>query len=393
MELSESARDRSLLDAALRGLPMPAFVIGADDAVLARNPAAEALIAAPHATRDVLRFKELPISYQIAGLRAAVERVKTGPDQIESQPAVNGPERRLHFSVWPLRVGTELLGVVVTIEDRAEVETLRSQLAIVTDDLHATSEQMEQTNEELRVANEELHDANVELQSRLDELQSAQEAIRNKDDFLAMLAHEMRNPLAPILSAAHILAVRPDDPAAVQRAREVIERQVRHQARLLDDLLDVSRITRGRIELRRRPVDLASIVAETMETTRPLIDARHLEISGPAASEAVLVEADPVRLAQIVANLLTNAVKYTPPGGRIAIKIEREGPMALLRVRDSGIGIPGPHARAHLRSLHPGRSHAGPIPGRARHRPHPREESGRAARRYGHGPQRRPRAR
>ncbi len=226
MGLSDALRDRSLLEGALQGLPMPAFVVSNDDVVLARNPAAASLIAVPHATRNELRFKELPISYQIAGLRAAVERVKAGQDPIENQPSVNGPDRRLHFSVWPLRVGADLLGVVVAVEDRGEVETLRSQLALVTDDLHATSEQMEQTNEELRVANEELHEANVELQSRLDELQSAQEAIRNKDDFLAMLAHELRNPLAPILSATHILAIRPNDPVAVQRAGEVIERQV-----------------------------------------------------------------------------------------------------------------------------------------------------------------------
>jgi signal transduction histidine kinase/CheY-like chemotaxis protein len=239
-----------------------------------------------------------------------------------------------------VRTGAELLGALVTAEDHAEADGLRAQLALVTDQLQATSEEMEQANEELRVANEELQTANAELQSRLAELQTAQEAIRHKDDFLAMLAHELRNPLAPILSSTHVLRVQPDNPAGVQRAREVIERQVRHQARLLDDLLDVSRVTRGRIELRRRPVDLRAIVAEALESARSLIEGRRIELSSPASAHLVPVEADPIRLAQVVFNLLSNAAKYTPPGGRITVTAERESGDAVLRVLDSGVGIP-----------------------------------------------------
>lgn len=337
-------RDRRLIESIVRALPMPALVVGPEDEILAWSPAAEARFGPPAAAAAPPRFNELPLSDHATGLRAAIERVRTGADPIALGPewaAGDGSLANLGFSVQPLRVGAELLGVLVTAEDHAEIETLRSQLALVSNDLQATSEQMEQTNEELRVSNEELQQANTELDARLCDLQSAQDAIRHKDDFLAMLAHELRNPLAPILSSTHLLQTQPDDPAGVQRAREVIERQVRHQARLLDDLLDVSRITRGRIELRRRPLDLRSIVAEVLETTRPLIEARHLELSSPAAPLALPVEADPVRLAQVVTNLVTNAAKYTPAGGRLAVTAERESQDVVLRVRDSGVGIPG----------------------------------------------------
>ena len=336
-------RDRALVQGTIGALPMPAFVVGLDDAILAWNAAADARFGPVAPAAIPSRFKELPLSYRVAGLRAAIEQVKGGADPVEPVQEAHAGEGLLagmRFSVRPLRLGADLFGVLVTAEDPAEVDTLRSQLALVTDDLQATSEQMEQTNEELRVANDELHEANTELQTRLRELQSAHEAIRHKDDFLAMLAHELRNPLAPILSSTHVLRAQPDDAAGVQRAGEVIERQVRHQARLLDDLLDVSRVTRGRIELRRRPVDLRAVVAEVIETTRSLIEGRHLELSSPASPQALPVEADPDRLAQVVANLLTNAGKYTPPGGRITVAAERESRDAVLRVRDSGVGIP-----------------------------------------------------
>ena len=343
MTFYDPRREPLLIQSVIGAMPIAAFVVGLDDAILAWNPAAERVFHVPIADAQRARFKELAPSHRVAGLRAAIEEAKAGAAPIllgEDAPDSEGTAS-LRYSVAPLRVGAELLGVVVTAEDRSEIEGLRSQLGIVTDDLQATSEQMEQTNEELRVSNEELQAANAQLEARLSELHNAQQAIRHKDDFLAMLAHELRNPLAPILSSVHVLRIQGDDnPAAVRRAREVIERQARHQARLLDDLLDVSRITRGRIELRRRLVDLSAIVAEVIEATRALADARHQEISGPPAPEPLPVEADPIRLAQVVNNLLTNAAKYTPPGGRIAIATERENRTAVLRVRDSGVGIP-----------------------------------------------------
>jgi signal transduction histidine kinase/DNA-binding response OmpR family regulator len=168
----------------------------------------------------------------------------------------------------------------------------------------------------------------------------AQEADRRKNEFLSMLAHELRNPLAPIRNGVHILrAIGSADPNVLE-VRDMIERQVRHLVRLVDDLLDISRITRGKIRLKTERVDLAAIASGAVETCRPLIDERRhrLVVSVPPAP--LRVEGDPVRLAQVVGNLLNNAAKYTPEGGRIWLSTSREANQAVLRVRDSGMGIP-----------------------------------------------------
>jgi signal transduction histidine kinase/CheY-like chemotaxis protein len=166
------------------------------------------------------------------------------------------------------------------------------------------------------------------------------EADRRKDQFLAMLAHELRNPLAPVQSAVDVIRARNVADPVVRRAREVIERQVRHLAHLLDDLLDVARITEGKIELRRTRVDLGALVADAVSAHRALADARGHRVTVTLPTAPVQVEADPTRLTQIVANLLNNAAKYTPPGGRIAVVAAREGADAVVRVTDDGIGIP-----------------------------------------------------
>ncbi|HXH83495.1 MAG TPA: GAF domain-containing protein [Candidatus Tectomicrobia bacterium] len=169
---------------------------------------------------------------------------------------------------------------------------------------------------------------------------AAQRADRHKDEFLAILAHELRSPLTPILSAMRIIGRRVPDQPSVQRSREVVERQVRHLARLLDDLLDVSRISRGRIELRRIPVQLASVVADALETTRAQIDERRHRLTVSMPDSSITLMADPTRLAQVFTNLLVNAARYTPPGGEIAIAAAVDGEEAVVRVRDSGLGIP-----------------------------------------------------
>ena len=165
------------------------------------------------------------------------------------------------------------------------------------------------------------------------------EADRRKDEFLAMLAHELRNPLAPIRTAAQVLRLKgPADPE-LQLARDVIDRQVQQLTRLVDDLLDLSRISRGKINVQLEPVALAAVVARAVEISRPLIDARkhHLEVSLP--EQDVRVEGDPARLAQVVSNLLNNAAKYTEGGGRIWLTVEPSAGQAVLRVRDTGVGI------------------------------------------------------
>ena len=166
------------------------------------------------------------------------------------------------------------------------------------------------------------------------------EADRRKDEFLAMLAHELRNPLAPIKTAVEIQK-RADlpDPRLV-RCRDVIERQVGHLARLLDDLLDVSRISRGRITLRKETLELCGILGQAVESTRPLLRARKHELVLAPCAEPLHVEADAARLTQVVANLLNNAAKYTDEGGRIELRTERgQRNEALIRIKDTGRGI------------------------------------------------------
>jgi two-component system CheB/CheR fusion protein len=176
-----------------------------------------------------------------------------------------------------------------------------------------------------------------DLQRRADELASAE---RRKDQFLAMLAHELRNPLAPIRNAVELMRqVETNDPS-FQPAREMVERQVKHLARLVDDLLDVSRINQGSIRLRKETVDLGAVVQRAVEATRPLIDGRGHELTIQLPTDPVRLEADPTRLEQVIANLLNNAAKYTMPGGHIRVQAAQEGNEAVVRVRDNGIGVP-----------------------------------------------------
>lgn len=165
------------------------------------------------------------------------------------------------------------------------------------------------------------------------------EADRRKDEFLATLAHELRNPLAPIRSAAQVLNSPRLDAAQSSWARQVIQRQVEHMARLLDDLLDVARITRGKLQIRKELVDLASIVDTAVEAARPLVDARRHQLTVELPASSPSIDADPVRLAQVLSNLLTNAAKYTDPGGRIELAAQVEDAALRVRVRDNGIGL------------------------------------------------------
>ncbi|HKP11032.1 MAG TPA: PAS domain-containing protein [Blastocatellia bacterium] len=170
--------------------------------------------------------------------------------------------------------------------------------------------------------------------------QVLRETNRRKDEFLAMLAHELRNPLAPIRNAAQVLKLIGPADANQQWAREIIERQTQHLTRLVDDLLDVSRITQGKITLAREPLDLATVVQRAVEISRPLIEARHHQLTVALAPEPLRVEGDSTRLVQVVGNLLNNAAKYTDEGGHIRVEAAREGQEAVIRVRDNGMGLP-----------------------------------------------------
>ncbi|HWG42962.1 MAG TPA: ATP-binding protein [Gemmataceae bacterium] len=175
----------------------------------------------------------------------------------------------------------------------------------------------------------------------LRDITERKEAVRRRDEFLAMLAHELRNPLAPILNAAHLMHLHRLPTAELEHARAIIERQGRHLTRLLDDLLDLSRVTHGKIELRRQHVNLQDIVADAVQSSRSLIEGRSHQLNLSLQEEQPLhVEADPTRLTQVVVNLLNNAAKYTEPGGRIELSLHGEQSQAILRVKDSGMGIP-----------------------------------------------------
>ena len=178
----------------------------------------------------------------------------------------------------------------------------------------------------------------IDISATVQTEEALRDADRRKDEFLATLAHELRNPLAPISNAVHLLR-HPEGRRASDRIVEMIDRQVRQMVRLVNDLMDVSRITRGKIGLSKAPVALADILASAIETSQPAIDgARHaFTVSLPA--EPLVLQADKVRLTQVFANLLNNAAKYTDRGGRIWLDALRDGDMAVVKVRDTGIGI------------------------------------------------------
>jgi len=168
------------------------------------------------------------------------------------------------------------------------------------------------------------------------------EADRRKNEFLAILAHELRNPLAPISNAVHALRLRSDE-SSLRAASEMLERQVAQMSRLVDDLLDMSRITRGKIELRKERVELATIVHQAVDAVRVLYSNMHHQLTVTLPLQPVYLDADPTRLAQIVGNLLNNACKFTDKGGQIALRVDIDGGEVVLRVRDNGIGIAPEH--------------------------------------------------
>jgi PAS domain S-box-containing protein len=180
----------------------------------------------------------------------------------------------------------------------------------------------------------------IDITDRLEMEAALKEADRRKDEFLATLAHELRNPLAAIRNGLEILRLAAADPHVIDEIRTLIDRQVSHMVRLIDDLMDVSRISRGKLELRRERVELAAVVEAALETSRPLIEASRHEFAVTLPARPIYVDADVTRLSQVFSNLLNNAAKYTEPGGFISLTVERRGSEAVVSVRDDGVGIP-----------------------------------------------------
>ena len=238
----------------------------------------------------------------------------------------------------PLVLGGRVTGVVQVMSDapgsygEKDLDLLAGivrQLAVALENARLYRQAMTEVAER-KLAEEAVRQSEVALK----------DADRRKDEFLATLAHELRNPLAPLRNSLELMKLAGGDAGLVESARSTAERQVAQMVRLIDDLLDVSRITRNRLEMRRRPVDLAPVVLHAVEATRPLFEhARHtLEVALPP--EPIRLDADPARLTQVFANLLTNACKYTEPGGSVWLQAAREGKVVVIRVRDTGIGIP-----------------------------------------------------
>jgi signal transduction histidine kinase len=192
------------------------------------------------------------------------------------------------------------------------------------------------------------------VRQRTEELARANDALkeadRRKDEFLATLAHELRNPLAPIRNALEIMRVAGNSPPALERARDIVERQVGQMVRLINDLLDVSRITRGKLALTSEVVGIGEVIDAAIETSRPLLDEAELTLEHTNPPGPVLVHGDRLRLAQVFSNLLNNSAKYTEPGGTVSVAARREGREAVVRVRDTGVGIP-PEVLPHVFEL------------------------------------------
>ncbi len=275
-------------------------------------------------TADSLRVMQLgdPLSGTVALTRRPLiaENVQTSDD-----PALAGI-RRLGITAhafFPLVAQDRLLGTL-SFGTRQRAAFVPDDIAVmqVVCDQVAVSLERARLIEELSLRNYDLADAD-----------------RRKDEFLAMLAHELRNPMAPIVNAVHLLRLPQAKGPVVQRALDAIDRQVGHMVRLVDDLLDLSRINTGKVELRKERVSLSTIIEHAVQTSAPLVQKQQHEFVVTMPPEDIRLIADRTRLTQVVANLLNNAAKYSPPGGRIELIAVHEGPEVVITVRDQGIGI------------------------------------------------------
>jgi signal transduction histidine kinase len=231
---------------------------------------------------------------------------------------------------------------------RRELARLNERLAATNDELARAHARLKAENtRELQKLNRTLEAANSQLVCEVAERKRAEallkDAARRKDEFISILGHELRNPLAAMQSGIELLQISPLPIAKVPWARELLQRQLRHLKRLIDDLLDVSRITTGRVRLKRETLNLKDVIEHSVDAARPLIDERKHSLKVELPSEPLWIDGDAVRLTQVFGNLLTNAAKYTSPWGGITLAAAAEAgppPAVTIRVKDSGVGIP-----------------------------------------------------
>ena len=258
------------------------------------------------------------------------------PERPNEEPAIlerlRRGERVDHFETIRVRKDGRRINVSVSI---SPVRNPEGQIIGASKVARDVTEQ-KRLEAELQARTEEIALRNAELLAKNQELELADQ---QKNEFLAMLAHELRNPLAPIVNSVHFLQARHGADPVLRRHHAMIDRQVRHMARLLEDLLDVSRITHRRVKLRTELIDLGEVVSQAVEALKAPIAERQQELSLTAPAEALPVEGDVIRLTQVVTNLVNNAAKFTEAGGRIEVRLERAEQDAVLRVRDTGVGI------------------------------------------------------
>ncbi|WP_425617894.1 ATP-binding protein [Anatilimnocola sp. NA78] len=286
---------------------------------------------------------EMLLAHDVA--LAFIDVQMPGMDGFELAELMRGTERTRRVPIifvtagsadWGRRFRGYEAGAVDFLLKPIEADILRSK-ADVFFDLALQRQELLRQRDELKAVSEQ----NAKLLQESRQYAAAlKETDRRKDEFLATLAHELRNPLAPLLNGIQLLGMEQPASPELQEIHDVLERQVRHMIRLVDDLLDVSRITSGKIELQLEKVRLQEIVQSAVETSRPLIESAKHQLTIHVPPAPLVVSGDAVRLTQILANLLNNAAKYTPDGGKIVVIAEQQENWALLRVRDNGLGIP-----------------------------------------------------
>lgn len=255
-------------------------------------------------------------------------------------PAIGVPMDEAMRVLWPEPLATELIQIFRHTLETGETyvsDSLVSDRADITEVETYTWQLLRITMPDGRYAVACFYYDTTQLRRAEQELR---EADQRKDEFLATLAHELRNPLAPIRNSLHILRVAHGGAAGADRLHDMLDRQVSHMVRLVDDLMEISRITRGKFELRPESIQLADVVQNAVETSKPLMQAASQQLTVTLPDDSLTLQADGIRLAQVLANLLNNASKYTEPGGRIGLDAHREGAEVVISVRDNGAGIP-----------------------------------------------------